>query len=250
MPPAAAAYTFRNQPCRHWPPKVCSETRKVSAVDIHAHQLDADAAYKLLTGAVVPRPIAWVTTLSRDKKVNAAPFSTFTYVATLPPMVAFSAGRRAGASKDTANNILETKEFVVNVGDETLIEPIHFSAIEYPPHVSELEELGLRSAPSVAIATPRIAAAPISLECTLHEVIEFGALRSQFFVGEVKVFHVRDGMYEDGKIDTASLRPVARLAGPQYAKLGEIVTMPRLFSTPKSATAPTPLRRPERKKSD
>jgi flavin reductase (DIM6/NTAB) family NADH-FMN oxidoreductase RutF len=204
-----------------------------------AQDLDAEAAYKLLVGIVVPRPIAWVTTLSVAGRVNAAPFSTFTYVSTKPPMVAISVGRKAGELKDTARNILQRGEFAINIADQTLLEPLHFSSREYSEDVSETEELGIETVPSHVIATPRIAAAPISLECQLHQALEFGDVRSKFIVGEVKLFHIRDELYDNGKIDTAKLAPIARLGGPKYAYLGEIVTMTPIELT-KRMVAPAP----------
>jgi flavin reductase (DIM6/NTAB) family NADH-FMN oxidoreductase RutF len=186
--------------------------------------LSADETYKLLTGVVVPRPVAWVTTLSANG-VNLAPFSTFTFVSPKPPMLAFSVGQRDGIYKDTARNILAVEEYVVHIADGALIEAVHASAIEYPPEVSEIEMLGLATVPSLHVKPPRVAAAPIAMECRLRQCLEFGDTRSRLIVGEVLAFHFRDGLLKNGKIDTKSLDPLARLAGPNYATLGEIVTM-------------------------
>ncbi|MGE0233442.1 MAG: flavin reductase family protein [Flavobacteriaceae bacterium] len=187
--------------------------------------LDPPQAYRLLTGVVVPRPIAWVTTRSTAGILNVAPFSTFTYVSTKPPMVGFSAGRKAGRRKDTANNILETGEFVVHIVDDSLLEAMHDSACEYPPEVSEPELLGLQATASDFISVPRLVAPRIALECKLHQAIPFGDTGSEFLVGEVLAFHIRDDLVTDGKIDTAALNPVCRLAGPRYATLGQIRTL-------------------------
>jgi flavin reductase (DIM6/NTAB) family NADH-FMN oxidoreductase RutF len=209
-------------------------------MDITASTLGPQAIYKLLTGIVVPRPIAWVTTLAPSGHVNLAPFSAFTFVSNKPPMIGINVGRKAGEMKDTARNIHANEEFVVNIADETMIEHVHLSAIEYAPEVSEVEELGLATAPSRTIATPRLADAPISLECRLHRAIAFGDTGSQFIVGEIVVFHVREGLLEDGKIDTAKLRPICRIAGPRYAKLGEIVTLVPIAQTVKTVLADKP----------
>jgi flavin reductase (DIM6/NTAB) family NADH-FMN oxidoreductase RutF len=115
-----------------------------------------------------------------------------------------------------------------------MIEHVHLSAIEYAPEVSEVEQLGLSTVPSRTMRTPRLADAPISLECRLHRAIAFGETGSEFIVGEIIVFHVRDGLLEDGKIDTAKLRPICRIAGPRYAKLGEIVTLVPIKQTAKT----------------
>lgn len=202
---------------------------------IDADTLGPEQTYRLMTGVVVPRPIAWITTLS-PHGVNLAPFSCFTFVSNKPPMVGINIGRKAGVRKDTGANIQANGEFVVNVGDETMIEQIHLSAVEHPPEVSEVDYLGLETLPSDHIATPRLTIAPVSLECRLRQVIPFGDTGAEFYVGEVLAFHVRDGLYENGKIDTAKLRPTCRLGGPNYAKLGEIVTMQTIKQTAKTVT--------------
>ena len=206
-------------------------------MDIAASTLGPQATYKLITGIVVPRPIAWVTTRSEGGPVNLAPFSAFTFVSTKPPMVGINVGRKAGKMKDTGRNIHATGEFVVNIADATMIENVHLSAIEHEPEVSEVEELGLSTIPSQSIATPRLANAPISLECRLHRAIAFGDTGSEFIVGEIIVFHIREGLLEGGKIDTAKLDPICRIGGPRYAKLGEIITLMPIAQTAKTVLA-------------
>ncbi len=181
--------------------------------------------YRLLTGMVVPRPIAWVTTLSAAGIVNLAPFSCFTFVSSKPPMIGINVGLRSGEQKDTARNILEGKSFVVNIGDETMVEKVHLSAVAHPYDVSETTLLDLETAPSDRVPVPRLAAAPISMECALRHDIAFGETGSKFLVGEVLMFHVRDGLCENNKIDTRQLRPLCRIGGPNYAGLGEIYSM-------------------------
>lgn len=194
-------------------------------MDIAAENLTPKQAYRLLAGIVVPRPIAWVTTQSATGRTNAAPFSCFTFVCYSPPMIAISVGRKGDDLKDTARNIAERREFVVNIADEGLLEPLHQSSVEYPSDISEVEELGLELLPSRSIACPRIAAAPIALECCLHQTIELGSLHTQLIVGEVTHFQIRDELYKDGKIETDRLRPLGRVAGPRYTKLSEFVSM-------------------------
>jgi flavin reductase (DIM6/NTAB) family NADH-FMN oxidoreductase RutF len=200
-------------------------------MEIAAASLSAEEGYKLMTGAIVPRPIAWITTRSPNGRVNAAPFSAFMLVCPKPPMVGIGFGRRAGVLKDTPRNIFGTKEFVVNIADETLLGPLHHSSEELPPEESEVERLGLRTAPCRMIATPRLADAPISMECRFHSEHEFGDTRALVVVGEVVHFHVRDGLCVNNKIDTKALNPICRLGGPNYARLGEIVTMPTVGRT-------------------
>jgi len=191
--------------------------------EIHPADLTGDAAYKLLCGVVVPRPIAWVSTRSADGISNLAPFSCFTFVSHRPPMLGVSIGRRPNGFKDTARNIHATREFVVHIGDETLLDPLHRSGGEFPPEVSEADLLGLELVPSRHVAPLRVARAPVAMECCLHTVIDLGS--NQFFVGEIQLFHIRDGLAVGNKVDAAQLRPVARLGGPNYATLGEIIGM-------------------------
>ncbi len=194
-------------------------------MEIAAADLRPEAAYKLITGVVVPRPIAWITTLSPEARVNLAPFSAFTFVCTHPPMIGVNIGRKASGVKDTAANIHARGEFVVNIADESMVEAVHASAVEHPPEVSEADLLGLATVPSRAIGTPRLAMTPVGLECRFERAIAFGPSGAEFIVGEVLVFHIRDAILDHGKVDTAKLKPLCRLGGPRYARLGEIVTV-------------------------
>ncbi len=196
-------------------------------------ELGAEKAYRLLTGIVVPRPIAWVTSLSRGGAVNLAPFSAFTFVSPKPPMLAISVGRKSGVYKDTARNILEREEYVIHIADSPLMSAVHESSAEHPPEVSEVDILGLQTIASDHIAVPRLAAAPIAMECRFRQCLEFGDTRSRLIVGEVVAFHIKDGLLANDKIETDSLDPIARIAGPRYARLGEIVTLKSVFQTSK-----------------
>src|SRR5690606_18792127 len=149
--------------------------------------------------------------------VNLAPFSCYTVVSNKPPMLGISIGHRASVRKDTARNIRERGEFVVNIANQDLLTALPQSAVEYEPDVSEVEVLGLNTAPSDCIAVPRLASVPISLECRLHSITPYGDAGGEFHVGEVLVMHVRDDLMQDGKIETSTLRPISRLAGPNYA---------------------------------
>lgn len=201
---------------------------------IESSTLGAEQAYRLLSGIVVPRPVAWVTTLSEGGIVNLAPFSTFTFVSPKPPMLAFNVGQKGGVYKDTARNILRSEDYVVHIANTALMSAVHESSAEFPPEISEVEHLKLETLPSERVAPPRIAAAPVAMECRLRQCLEFGETRSRLIVGEVLLFHIRDGLVENGKIDTEALDPLARIAGPRYARLGEVVTMKSVFQTPKS----------------
>jgi flavin reductase (DIM6/NTAB) family NADH-FMN oxidoreductase RutF len=196
--------------------------------------LDAETAYRLITGVVVPRPIAWVTSLSATGVLNLAPFSAFTFVSPKPPMLAISVGRKGGIYKDTAQNIINNEEYVVHIADSSLMTAVHESSTEHPPDVSEVEELRLSTLPGERIKVPRLAAAPVAMECRFRQCLEFGETRSRLIVGEVLVFHIRDGLLNNGKIETEALDPIARIGGPRYAKLGEIVTLKPVFQTSKT----------------
>jgi flavin reductase (DIM6/NTAB) family NADH-FMN oxidoreductase RutF len=196
--------------------------------------LDPETAYRLITGVVVPRPIAWVTSLSATGVLNLAPFSAFMFVSPKPPMLAISVGRKRNVYKDTAQNILNNEEYVVHIADSSLMTAVHESSTEHPPDVSEVDELGLATLPGERIKVPRLAAAPIAMECRFRQCLEFGETRSRLIVGEVLVFHIRDGLLNNGKIETEALDPICRIAGPRYAKLGEIVTLKPVFQTSKT----------------
>jgi len=195
-------------------------------MEIAAASLDADAAYRLLVGAVVPRPIAWITTVSSAGLVNAAPFSCYTFVCNDPPVLAINIGRREVELKDTARNIEASGEFVVNVVSEDLLDAMHASSAECDAELSEVEALKLGVSPSRAVRPPRLSLSPVSLECRLDRTLELGRQRNALVFGRIVHFHVTDALYANGKIDSESLRPVARLAGRKYARLSDIVTMP------------------------
>ena len=194
-------------------------------MEIAAAELDAVECYRLLVGVVVPRPIAWVTSLDEAGRLNAAPFSCYTFVCKKPPMICINIGRREDRLKDTATNIEAHGDFVVNVVTVDAAQVMHETSADYPPDVSEVEALGLETLPSTLVAPPRLAISPIHLECRLHQIIELGEERDRLVIGEVVHFHVRDELLAGGRIVTAALRPLARLGGPNYAALGEFMTM-------------------------
>ena len=201
-------------------------------VTLDASLLDTEAAYSLLIGCVVPRPIAWITTVNAAGKVNAAPFSSFNYVAHSPPMLAVNIGTRAGGLKDTARNIVDTREFVVNVATEATLEVMHKCSADYPPEVSEAEVLGIGLEPGRFVKPPRIAASPVQMECRLERSITLGRGLNTLYIGEIVAFHLSPEIFDGRRVDSAKMRPVARLGGPYYAALGEIFNRPRLQQPP------------------
>jgi len=201
---------------------------------LDAGDLSPEATYRLMSGIVVPRPIAWISTISEVGVINLAPFSCFTFVSNKPPLLGVNIGRKAGKRKDTGSNIHAVREFVVNIGDASQLIAIHESSAEHAPDVSETELLGLATLPCKTVRVPRLANAPVSMECKLERVIAFGETGAEFIVGEVTAFHLRDGLLHNGKVDTRALDPVCRIGGPNYAKLGEIITLRGMQQTPKA----------------
>jgi flavin reductase (DIM6/NTAB) family NADH-FMN oxidoreductase RutF len=208
------------------------DTLRFHCVD--GDRLDTETAYRLLVGCVVPRPIAWVTSVDDNGCVNAAPFSSYNYVSTSPPMVAINIAQRAtgGGTKDTARNILASREFVVNVATEADLEVMHRCGYEYPAGVSEAEALGIELLPSTQVRAPRIASSPVQMECRLDQAVVLGTGVNTLYIGEVVAFHMREDVYDGRRVDSARLRPVARLGGPFYATLGEIIERPMLQRPP------------------
>ncbi|MBU3651988.1 MAG: flavin reductase family protein [Limnohabitans sp.] len=201
---------------------------------VDGEQLDTETAYRLLVGCVAPRPVAWVTTVDDQGRVNAAPFSSFNYVATSPPMLAINIARRPGSgdTKDTARNIIASREFVVNVSTEHDMEIMHQSAQEFPPDVSETQALGIDLLPSRHVRAPRIASSPVHMECKLDQIVPLGRGINTLYIGEVVAFHLSNQIYDGTRVDTVAMRPIARLGGPYYAGLGEIFHRPMLQKPP------------------
>ncbi|MEH7304921.1 flavin reductase family protein [Neobacillus drentensis] len=186
--------------------------------------------YKFLIGSIIPRPIAFVTTLSKDGVINGAPFSYFNIVSSNPPMISLSIQRSAGRQKDTARNIIESKEFVVHIVDDQNVDKINKTAANFPPDQSEIELANLTPVESVKISVPGVKEAKIRMECSLERSIELGGLDTpgcDFIIGKVVQFHIENDIYEKGRIDPMGLAAVSRLAGNSYAKIGEIFEIER-----------------------
>lgn len=207
-------------------------------VTVEARNLDHAAAYRMITSCVVPRPIAWITTQSPEGLVNVAPFSSYNYVASAPPMVAVNISTREGRLKDTARNIGETREFVVNVPDEASLDLLHLTSAEHPPHESEAELHGVSLTPSTFIAPPRIATTPIQLECVLDQAVPLGEGFNTLYIGKVVAFHVSDEIFDGRHVDVTKLRPLVRLSGPHYAGIDRIARREAAFVPPGVARPP------------
>jgi len=194
---------------------------------IRCESLPKRDAYVLLASVIVPRPIALVTTLSPGGVVNAAPFSFFNALCSEPPMVMLSVDRRRSERKDTARNILERREFVVNVVSERIAESMNLCSGDYPPEVSEIPIAGFTTAPSEIVGVPRIAESLVQLECTLEQHLTIGRAPNDLFLGAIHVFHVADEIIESGMVKAHALKAVGRLSGSEYCTSTEIFTMER-----------------------
>jgi flavin reductase (DIM6/NTAB) family NADH-FMN oxidoreductase RutF len=183
--------------------------------------------YKLLTNLVVPRPIAWVTSLGRTGVINLAPFSFFNAVGSDPVFVVVSIGARDnGAPKDTAKNIEDRGEFVINMVTENLLEAMNISAADFPPDQSELTAADLHAAPSICVQAPRLAEAQVSLECTLFQSLPLGT--NTLYVGEVVMFHVADHLLGP-RLHINGFAPIGRLGSPSiYCRTTDRLDMSRV----------------------
>jgi flavin reductase (DIM6/NTAB) family NADH-FMN oxidoreductase RutF len=211
--------------------------REAAAADCRNHvlfdfdTLDAQQKYKLLTATVVPRPIAWVVTQNLKGAINCAPFSFFNAFSGDPPTVCLGIGAREGVAKDTAVNIHQTGEFVVNLVHEALVKQMNITAIEFGPEIDELAQAGLSTIPSVKVRPPRIAASPVALECKRLVTLEIGVSRA-IVVGNVVAMHVADEAVRDASkcyIDTPKLGLLGRMhGGGWYARTNDQFELPRL----------------------
>ena len=188
-------------------------------------ELSTSNRYRFMISAIVPRPIAWVTSTDRDGATNLAPFSFFQGVSADPPtlMISVAASKRSGERKDTLGNIEQTGEFVVNVVNEELLDPMILSSVEYGAATSEIEVTGLETFPSRHVTPPCLAASPVNMECRLLQRVDLGGCVVLF--GEILLAHVLAGhLDEKGHVDPDRLRPVARLGGSRYALYGRSVS--------------------------
>lgn len=195
-------------------------------------EIEPNLRSRLLVGAVLPRPIAWVSSMDSAGNLNLAPFSYFTIAATVPmtlvfcPQIPFTAPRK----KDTLLNIEQVHEFVINITNEDTVNPMNLSATELPYGESEFEWAGVTPAPSKMIGVPRVAEAPISFECKLQRIVtvsdEPGGGSAVF--GEVQCIHMRDDLYADGRVVLEALRPIGRISGAGYTRVTDTFDVQRV----------------------
>ena len=181
--------------------------------------------YKLITGSVVPRPIAWVTTINETGVINLAPFSNFATMGAKSLRVGFGVLKNDDSTtKDTERNIRLNNQCVIHIGSVEHLEQLHQSSFSYNADVSEIELMGIQTVPSDAIIVPRIPDIGVSMECKIIDEVRFDEDPDySFFVAKVLVFHIDDELYSNnGRIDTQKLNPLMRIGGPNYASIGEI----------------------------
>ncbi|WP_264739123.1 flavin reductase family protein [Cytobacillus firmus] len=191
-------------------------------MELNPASLEWNGAYKLLAGSILPRPIAFVTTMDADGNVNAAPFSFFTAICADPMLICFSPMRKGtdGSKKDTLANIEATKEFVINIVSEDFTDKMNICAADYPAGTDELVVAGLTKEKSAAVNPPRVKESKVHLECSLHQVLHFGEQpgSGSLVIGKVEHVHVAEELYENGRINSEKLKPVGRMAGHIYTR--------------------------------
>ena len=206
-----------------WRPgdKVTSPVSEMISID--PRELEAAAAYKILIGSIVPRPIAFVSTVNENGTVNVAPFSFFNGVSSNPMAIMFSIGFKPnGTKKDTLINIERSKEFVVNTVGAWMTEPMNFCSVDLPYGESELDRAGLTPISSDLVSPPRVAEAPVHFECRLLSLTQVGkaeAGASTVVIGEVVRCHIHSRAWNNGKVLLSEINPVARLGGLSYSTI-------------------------------
>ncbi|WP_407184444.1 flavin reductase family protein [Bradyrhizobium centrosematis] len=197
-------------------------------MDYAASDLTPRERYKVLTSFILPRPIAWVTSVGPTGVVNAAPFSFFNAFCEDPPLCMFAANRKPnGQDKDTYLNIQRTGEFVVNLADESLARAMHESSGDFPPDVGEPDYLGLKLAPSTKVAVPRLADTPWAMECKLWKLIDVNDDR-RLIMGEGLHFHIRDVLWDDTamRVHMDRYHPIGRMFADRYCRTDDRVVFP------------------------
>ncbi len=179
---------------------------------------EEDTLFRLVLGLTVPRPIGWVSSVSKEGVYNLAPFSFFNAVNDDPPVFMISIGDRdEGVLKDTVRNILDTEEFVINIVSQELFKPMVISAEEFPPEVDEFEKAGLTPAESRTIKAPRVKEAKASFECKLYDHRKVYDMH--MILGEALLIHVEDGICDpEGRVDYEKLKPIGRMMGSYYVR--------------------------------
>ena len=199
-------------------------------IDFDPGAMSSTEFYRLLTATVVPRPIAWVSTVSSDGIPNLAPHSFFSIAAIAPPVVQFTSVGR----KDSLRNVEATGQFVVNLASEPLMNQVNATATSFPHGVSEFEQAGLATEPSLRVKPPRVAESPVALECELHSTLGIGD--STVVFGRVVHAVVADEVMVDGHPEIGRLLPLARLGRDEWGTVGSVHEVSRVpYAGPEGA---------------
>lgn len=189
---------------------------------IDQHELSAGELYRLLSGTICPRPIAWVATLDAQGRANLAPFSFFNVASVDPPVLAFAPLLNGeGCAKDTVNNLAGVGECVVHVGSEDLIEALNATSASLAPGEDEFDHAGLEKAEMPGVSVPRIKAAPVAFGCTLYDIVRFGdsPLAGALVLAQIKRIEVDERIWDGRHVDMETLKPTGRLAGNDYVRI-------------------------------
>lgn len=197
-------------------------------MNIQPHELPPREFYRVLITTVAPRPIAWVSTLSNDGEHNLAPFSFFNVLSAIPPLMGFCPGNRSRGEKqifgtgfkDTLRNVRETGEFVVNTVTYPLVEAMNLTSGDYEASVNEFEIAKLSMRPSQIVKPPQVAESPVSFECKLHTILDFGTETAggHLVIGQIVSVYLAEEVLRDGRVDGALLDLVGRMGGTQYTR--------------------------------
>jgi len=197
---------------------------------IKPQDLEKKDLHELFVSTMLPRPIAFVSTVSQEGIFNLAPFSFFTPISMVPPVIGFSiVWKRDGQKKDTLRNIEFSKEFVVTVVTESIAEAMNQTSADYPSNVSEFKEVGFTPIKADVVKAPLVVESPVNMECKLLQVIEFGKAPTgtSFVLGEVILFHIRDDVWAGDHADISRLKPVGRLGEDLYCRATDLFEMKR-----------------------
>jgi flavin reductase (DIM6/NTAB) family NADH-FMN oxidoreductase RutF len=199
-------------------------------MQIYPTQLSREEGARLIYHLVVPRPIAWVSTLGEDGQPNVAPFSAYTFLHTDPPTLCLSLVPSQGRKKATLLNMERTADFVVNLVDERLAQPMALTGVAYEPGTNKFDIAGVTPAASLLVRSPRVQESPVSMECRLAQNLRLGREESPFdlVIGEVVLIHLRDDLWMgEGRIDFGRLGAIGQLAGDLYCRTGDTLEAKR-----------------------
>lgn len=216
-----------------WSPGDRVQSPFTSMLSFDPASLSTGTIYRLMISGIVPRPIAFVSTIDANRVVNLAPFSYFNAVSSDPPCLMFSVTRKNdGSKKDTLLNVESSRQFVVNTVSEWMAEPMNHCSGEYPFGVSELEKAGLSAVESTRVAPPRVKESPVHFECELERIVEIGEAKpgaASIVIGRIVMIHAAEGAYDPdrGALRADALRPLARLGGLSYGRTREVFDLPR-----------------------